>query len=157
MQTHKTTTVTLWHMRQGLMTFKCMVMVRWVFSRKNTRNVRLHVSKKEWGGGKKSSLAYVEVRSGGTSFPSCSVNSLLAMLAMHCMASVLKVGLRDSRSCRIDWMIRFIRSWPCNVKVILLVMSYPVLPVCLVYLSAYVVLKAHLHGSNLSALECAIS
>ena len=47
---------------------------------------------------------------GGTSFPSCSAISLLAMLAMHCMARVLKVGLRDSRSCRIDWMIRFIRS-----------------------------------------------
>ena len=25
-------------------------MVRWVFSRKNTQNVRLHVSKKEWEG-----------------------------------------------------------------------------------------------------------
>ena len=79
--------------------------------------MRLHVSKKEWGGKERkgemeSSLAYVEVRSGGTSFPSCSVISLLAILAMHCMASVLKVGLRDSRSCRIDWMIRFIRSWP---------------------------------------------
>ena len=52
MQTHKTTIVTLWCMRRGLMTFKCMAMVRRVFHIK-TRNVRLHVSKKEWGGGRR--------------------------------------------------------------------------------------------------------
>ena len=92
-------------------------MARWVFSHKNTK---CEVTRKQErvGGAvrreseRESSQAYVEARSGGTSFPSCSVISLLAISAMHCMASVLKVGLRDSRSCRIDWMIRFIRSWP---------------------------------------------
>ena len=40
-----------------------------------------------------------------------------------------------------------LRGGICNVKVILLVMSYPVLPVCLVYLSAYVVLILLFHLS----------
>ena len=78
-------------------------------SHKNTK-CEVTCKQERVGGGKESSLAYVEVRSGGTCFPSCSVISLLAILAMHYMASVLKVSLRDSRSCRIDWMIWFIRS-----------------------------------------------
>ena len=66
----------------------------------------------EGGGGKERErrISYAEVSSGGASFPSCSVISLLAILAMHCIARVLKVGLRDSRSWQMDWMIRFIRS-----------------------------------------------
>ena len=37
-------------------------------------------------------LTYGEDSNGGTSFPSCSTISLLAMLAMHCMAKVLRSG-----------------------------------------------------------------
>lgn len=46
------------------------------------------------------------------SFPSCSAMVLLAMLAIHCMANVLKTGLGASTSCRMAWMISGIRSWP---------------------------------------------
>ena len=43
-------------------------------------------------------VTYGDPKSGGMSFPTNSAMSLLAMLATHCMARVLKRGLRDSMS-----------------------------------------------------------
>ena len=65
-----------------------------------------------------SSPTYGETSSGATSFPNCSAMSWLAMFATHCIARVLKTGLRDSRSWRMAWMISCRRSWvsPINTE-----------------------------------------
>lgn len=52
-----------------------------------------------------------ETRILGTSLPSSAVIALLATLAIHCMARVVQMGLRDSRSFLMAWMISGMSSW----------------------------------------------